>query len=297
MASLHECSVYCRVCRKHYTERGNRRPKLLPCCHTVCFTCLKRLDVNPTSGTLRCPVCDQEHVVPRNSVPPNVYMRRILRQEKQILRQKQQILRQEKHTMRQEEQILRQEEQILRQEEQILRQEEHIRTLEELVEHLRGQKGKLQEQAKKIQVQQRIIRRQQRKMHKKDLKIQKRREFFEIEVAAKKIQKTQEQFLEEEMAAKIRKEQARKVRVVKLEDLMWRQEEKKETRKEKRTRQRQRQEDWFCSRPRTTKAGKRTKRGDRFRDYDLEFSDACETENLSRSACKQKQRRTSSCPR
>ena len=42
-------------------EKGTRCPKLLPCIHTFCLSCLKGLETN---GTIKCPLCRQPHHIP-----------------------------------------------------------------------------------------------------------------------------------------------------------------------------------------------------------------------------------------
>ena len=56
----------CPVCFEIYTKEGNRCPKLLPCTHTVCVQCLRKL-LNKCQ--VQCPECRLRHQVPSQGVP------------------------------------------------------------------------------------------------------------------------------------------------------------------------------------------------------------------------------------
>ncbi len=45
----------CVICMEGYRAEGEKRPKLLPCSHTFCLSCLRRL--NSLHGNVRCPEC------------------------------------------------------------------------------------------------------------------------------------------------------------------------------------------------------------------------------------------------
>ena len=48
----------CQVCFEEFEEDGNHIPKLLPCTHTVCESCIKQLIKN---NKLECPECRETH--------------------------------------------------------------------------------------------------------------------------------------------------------------------------------------------------------------------------------------------
>ena len=48
----------CQVCFEEFEEDGNHIPRLLPCTHTVCETCIKQLIKN---NKLECPECRETH--------------------------------------------------------------------------------------------------------------------------------------------------------------------------------------------------------------------------------------------
>ena len=56
----------CPVCLEIYTKEGNRCPKLLPCTHTVCVQCLRKLLYK---CQVQCPECRLRHQVPSQGVP------------------------------------------------------------------------------------------------------------------------------------------------------------------------------------------------------------------------------------
>ena len=56
----------CPVCMEIYTKEGNRCPKLLPCTHTVCVQCLRKLLYK---CQVQCPECRLRHQVPPQGVP------------------------------------------------------------------------------------------------------------------------------------------------------------------------------------------------------------------------------------
>ena len=50
----------CIICLEEYKD-----PKILPCSHTLCLGCLKRL---VKRHKIICPICKKEHQVPENRV-------------------------------------------------------------------------------------------------------------------------------------------------------------------------------------------------------------------------------------
>ena len=59
-------SSICPVCFEIYHKEGSRCPKLLPCTHTVCVQCLRKL---LCKGQVQCPECRLHHQVPSRGVP------------------------------------------------------------------------------------------------------------------------------------------------------------------------------------------------------------------------------------
>ena len=55
-------NLTCTVCLDYFKE-----PKVLPCCHTFCKSCLDRLvEESKEKGKITCPQCRSEHAVPEN---------------------------------------------------------------------------------------------------------------------------------------------------------------------------------------------------------------------------------------
>ena len=58
----------CTVCLENYDEEGDHVPRLLPCSHTVCESCIKALIANDYRGndtlSLKCPECRKHHGAP-----------------------------------------------------------------------------------------------------------------------------------------------------------------------------------------------------------------------------------------
>ena len=57
----------CGVCWEIF-EEGAKCPKLLPCIHTVCISCLKELQTVNGNGKIRCPFCRTLHQIPRGQI-------------------------------------------------------------------------------------------------------------------------------------------------------------------------------------------------------------------------------------
>ena len=61
----------CGVCWEIFEKKGRKCPKLLPCIHTLCFSCLTILETN---GEIQCPYCQTIHQIPSEhieSLPTN----------------------------------------------------------------------------------------------------------------------------------------------------------------------------------------------------------------------------------
>ena len=61
----------CGVCWEIFEKKGRKCPKLLPCIHTLCFSCLTILETN---GEIQCPYCRTIHQIPSEhieSLPTN----------------------------------------------------------------------------------------------------------------------------------------------------------------------------------------------------------------------------------
>ncbi|KAK3602302.1 hypothetical protein CHS0354_001737 [Potamilus streckersoni] len=63
---LKETFLICCVCHEEFDE-ASHHPRLLPCLHSVCFTCLQKL-INEEK--VKCPICNDNSEVPGND--PNV---------------------------------------------------------------------------------------------------------------------------------------------------------------------------------------------------------------------------------
>ena len=62
MASSLEYTFTCQVCFEEFEETGNHVPRLLPCTHTLCETCMGKLI---RGDKLKCPECRQTHPATR----------------------------------------------------------------------------------------------------------------------------------------------------------------------------------------------------------------------------------------
>ena len=63
----------CPVCFEHFEQDGDYLPRLLPCTHTVCESCIKQLILNKK---LECPECRTKHEAKNKekSFPQNKYL-------------------------------------------------------------------------------------------------------------------------------------------------------------------------------------------------------------------------------
>ena len=61
MACALDDTTNCCVCLELYEEKGELVPKLLPCTHTICVTCLRRIFKDDNS--FDCPVCGKHHIL------------------------------------------------------------------------------------------------------------------------------------------------------------------------------------------------------------------------------------------
>ena len=67
-------SMECPICFDNFTKEGNKCPKLLPCSHTLCATCLQQLGLL----LIDCPECRKTHGKPVDGFPTNKYILEIL---------------------------------------------------------------------------------------------------------------------------------------------------------------------------------------------------------------------------
>ena len=58
----------CGVCWEIYEGGGAKCPKLLPCYHTVCVSCLKELEMVKRNGRIKCPFCRKRHKIPKTQI-------------------------------------------------------------------------------------------------------------------------------------------------------------------------------------------------------------------------------------
>ena len=73
MASSLEYAYTCQVCFEDFEEIGDHVPRLLPCTHTLCQTCLGQMI---RQDMLECPECRQKHraTSKEKSFPQNKYI-------------------------------------------------------------------------------------------------------------------------------------------------------------------------------------------------------------------------------
>ena len=73
MTSGLEYTLNCQICFEEYEETGDHVPRLLPCTHTLCETCIGQLI---RRDRLACPECRQTHSATRGrkSFPQNKYI-------------------------------------------------------------------------------------------------------------------------------------------------------------------------------------------------------------------------------
>ena len=58
----------CGVCWEIFKGGGAICPKLLPCNHTVCVSCLKELEMVKRNGRIKCPFCRKRHKIPKTQI-------------------------------------------------------------------------------------------------------------------------------------------------------------------------------------------------------------------------------------
>ena len=81
-----ELLLSCQVCLEEYGEDGEHVPRLLPCTHTVCESCIKQLI---SDKKLNCPECRTKHEAENDvkTFPQNKYLiaqiRRLAKEEKE----------------------------------------------------------------------------------------------------------------------------------------------------------------------------------------------------------------------
>ena len=76
----------CSVCFETYQNEGPKCPKLLPCSHTVCLSCLKRF-TRYRHSQIKCPECQRLTSLPpegAGAFPTNRYVLEILNQGERI---------------------------------------------------------------------------------------------------------------------------------------------------------------------------------------------------------------------
>ena len=73
MASSLDYAFTCQVCFEEFEETGDHIPRLLPCTHTLCETCISQM---VQKDILVCPECRQKHPATRGkkSFPQNKYI-------------------------------------------------------------------------------------------------------------------------------------------------------------------------------------------------------------------------------
>ncbi|CAC5356551.1 TRIM2_3 [Mytilus coruscus] len=64
VVQLQQRYLECGICSELYDEQ-NRIPKLLPCLHTLCMTCLFGLN---SGNKIKCPFCNKEHHIKREEI-------------------------------------------------------------------------------------------------------------------------------------------------------------------------------------------------------------------------------------
>ena len=82
MDSLQE-TLNCPVCFEEFEEDGDRVPRLLPCSHTLCHTCM---DQCIRDNRLECPTCRIRHEVGNEemSFPQNKYILTMVRRRSRL---------------------------------------------------------------------------------------------------------------------------------------------------------------------------------------------------------------------
>ncbi|KAK4019101.1 hypothetical protein OUZ56_001131 [Daphnia magna] len=73
--------VTCSVCLCEFDD-ANRKPKFLPCGHTICLTCLAEIQRN---RQIQCPLCRKVHAHSGDvaNLPSNNYALRLVREKNQ----------------------------------------------------------------------------------------------------------------------------------------------------------------------------------------------------------------------
>ena len=68
-----ELLLQCQVCFEEFTDDGDRIPRLLPCTHTLCHTCIRQLI---QGDWIECPECRKKHEAKKEekSFPQNKYI-------------------------------------------------------------------------------------------------------------------------------------------------------------------------------------------------------------------------------
>ena len=76
-------TLTCPVCFEDFEEDGDNVPRLLPCSHSLCHTCVGQMIRN---NRLECPTCRMRHEVRRDEInfPQNRYILTLMRRRPRI---------------------------------------------------------------------------------------------------------------------------------------------------------------------------------------------------------------------
>ena len=82
MDSLTE-TLTCPVCFEDFEEAGDHVPRLLPCTHSLCHTCVGQMI---RYNKLECPICKMRHAVRRQGItfPQNKYILTMMRRRRRL---------------------------------------------------------------------------------------------------------------------------------------------------------------------------------------------------------------------
>ena len=79
--------LQCPVCYEEFEEAGDHVPRILPCSHTLCESCIPRLI---EYNRLSCPICKKRHDAGRaeNRFPQNIFTLELIRTRSEMSRRK-----------------------------------------------------------------------------------------------------------------------------------------------------------------------------------------------------------------